>query len=51
MAPASNPATDGYVASEFAGKNEQLDAVCSLLKEQGFIPQNLIETEASWFYG
>lgn len=51
MAPLSNPVADGYVASEFPGKREQLDAVCALLKEQGFIPQELIENETSWFYG
>ncbi|KAI0226323.1 NAD-dependent glutamate dehydrogenase [Massospora cicadina] len=51
MAPTSNPLIDGYVASEFSGKTEQLDAVCSLLLEQGFIPHQLVQDEVSWFYG
>lgn len=51
MGAASNPLIDGYVASEFAGKTEQLDAVCSLLLDQGFIPQQLVQNEVSWFYG
>ncbi|KAJ3183114.1 NAD-dependent glutamate dehydrogenase [Geranomyces variabilis] len=48
---ASPTATDGYASNVFAGKQEQLQKVCSYVEEKGFIPKELVLNEVSWFYG
>ncbi|KAI9296001.1 NAD-dependent glutamate dehydrogenase [Neoconidiobolus thromboides FSU 785] len=50
MASLTNVSQD-YLSSEFPGKAEQLNKVVTLIGEQGFIPKELIQNEASWFYG
>lgn len=42
---------DGYNANIFPGKNEQMVQVCQYLEKSGFIPQELVQNEVSWFYG
>jgi glutamate dehydrogenase len=40
----------GYEAPKFEGKTEQKEKVMDLLEEKGFIPADLVEAEADWFY-
>lgn len=39
--------TPGYQSAPFAGKEAQLDAVMDEIDHQGFIPENLIESETN----
>lgn len=39
-----------YIDTPFSGKQDQFDQVLDLLDLTGFIPENLIELEAKWFY-
>ncbi|KXS12524.1 NAD-dependent glutamate dehydrogenase [Gonapodya prolifera JEL478] len=41
----------GYHAHRFSDKNAQMERVAALLKEKGFIPQELVDPEVQWFYG
>ena len=40
----------GYEAPKFEGKAEQKEKVMDLLEEKAFVPVDLIEPEADWFY-
>ncbi|KAH7115184.1 Glutamate/Leucine/Phenylalanine/Valine dehydrogenase-domain-containing protein [Dendryphion nanum] len=40
----------GYVAPKFEGKTKQMELVMDLVEEKGFIPQDFVESETSWFY-
>ncbi|KAG7191615.1 NAD-dependent glutamate dehydrogenase [Scheffersomyces spartinae] len=40
----------GYIETPFTGKKEQFEQVLDILDSTGFIPENLIESEAKWFY-
>ena len=42
--------SNGYADNRFEGKMEQMKQVCQKLKGNGFIPQDLIENEVTWFY-
>lgn len=42
--------SNGYADNRFDGKLEQMKQVCQKLKGNGFIPQELIENEVTWFY-
>lgn len=44
------PESVGYVSNVFAGKKDQMVKVCSHVQEKGFIPQELINNEVTWFY-
>lgn len=39
-----------YHVSEFPGKELQREQVIDLLDQQGFVPDDLIESEVDWFY-
>ncbi|KAJ3318608.1 NAD-dependent glutamate dehydrogenase, partial [Gonapodya sp. JEL0774] len=41
----------GYHTHRFSAKNAQMERVAKLLKEKGFIPQDLVDPEVQWFYG
>jgi len=48
----ANPSTsDGYSENVYAGKNDQMIQVVSYVSQKGFIPNDLVENEVSWFYG
>jgi len=40
----------GYFDTVFAGKQEQAKKVAALLKNNAYIPPNLIDAEVNWFY-
>jgi glutamate dehydrogenase len=40
----------GYVSTHFAGKDDQMLKVYSFIKEKGFIPEELVDSEVAWFY-
>lgn len=40
----------GYEAPKFEGKAEQKEKVMDSLEEKAFIPEDLVEQEANWFY-
>ena len=40
----------GYAETVFEGKNEQMESVCSLISEKGFVPRDLVRSEVAWFY-
>ena len=41
----------GYNSTVFQGKQEQLQKVVEYVKAKGFLPQDLVHNEVSWFYG
>lgn len=42
--------SEGYSENEFEGKLEQMEQVVKYITEKGFLPDNLIENEVTWFY-
>lgn len=43
-------ATVGYIAPAFAGKLEQMEEVKTIIKNAGWIPENLVDEQIRWFY-
>lgn len=43
-------ATVGYVAPEFAGRDEQMAAVKQIISKAQWIPESLIDNQINWFY-
>ncbi len=41
----------GYADNVYKDKAEQMKKVSAYVLEKGFIPQELVATEVSWFYG
>lgn len=39
-----------YIEQPFSGKKDQYEQVLDILDSTGFIPENLIESQAQWFY-
>lgn len=40
----------GYESNVFPGKQDQMDQVGKMIKEKGFIPEALVDSETTWFY-
>ena len=40
----------GYVAPKFEGKKEQMEEVMDLIESKGFIPEDFVASETTWFY-
>lgn len=62
LSPSPSPATSrhlprkdsggaGYLPHRFADKSAQMAKAAAILKEKGFIPQELVDVEVQWFYG
>ncbi|KAI1078476.1 NAD-specific glutamate dehydrogenase-like protein [Whalleya microplaca] len=43
-------ATVGYIAPEFKGRAEQMDAVKDIIRKEGWIPEAHLDEQISWFY-
>ncbi|KAJ3222009.1 NAD-dependent glutamate dehydrogenase [Clydaea vesicula] len=41
---------EDYKGNIFAGKQDQLKAVCVYIEEKGFIPKEMVKNEVTWFY-
>jgi glutamate dehydrogenase len=48
--PQEGAGGSGYVAPNFEGKAEQMEAVMDGLEAKGFVPPELVEEEVKWFY-
>lgn len=42
--------SEGYSENMFEGKADQMEKVVKYIAEKGFLPENLIENEVTWFY-
>lgn len=40
----------GYVAPRFEGKEKQMEQVMNGVDEKGFIPEDFVQSETTWFY-
>lgn len=45
-----SPSHSGYKDTPFAGKGEQAQEAIARIRENGFIPSELVEGEVTWFY-
>ncbi|KAI0013963.1 NAD-specific glutamate dehydrogenase [Xylariaceae sp. FL0662B] len=43
-------ATVGYIAPEFKGRAEQMNAVKDIIRKEGWIPEAHLDDQISWFY-
>ncbi|KAI0382748.1 NAD-specific glutamate dehydrogenase [Hypomontagnella monticulosa] len=43
-------ATVGYIAPEFAGRDEQIKQVKNIILKQNWIPESHLDEQVSWFY-
>ncbi|CAI6335193.1 unnamed protein product [Periconia digitata] len=48
--PQEGSGGSGYVAPTFEGKEKQMEAVMDGVEDKGFIPQDFVESETTWFY-
>jgi hypothetical protein len=47
----ANFADVGYSRSVYIGKDQQKTKVIGIIISKGFLPQELVDNEVSWFYG
>ncbi len=42
--------SEGYSENMFEGKAEQMEDVVKFITAKGFLPENIVENEVTWFY-